>query len=77
MIASWGRFKAVEPLREGVPSKAGVDFRWALTRRMLGGRTDVWARLVAKGFQDPDLKDGPAETAVCLNIRSWHLLVIP
>ena len=35
------------------------------------------ARLATKGFQDPNLKDGLAETSGRVSLRSSHLQVVP
>ena len=34
------------------------------------------ARIAAKGFQDPDLKEGLVETSGCVSLRSSHLQVV-
>ena len=41
------------------------------------GVKTVKARPVAKGYQDPDLKDGLVETSGCVSLRSSHLRFIP
>ena len=43
---------------------------------MAEGEKCVKARLAAKGFQDPDLKDGLVETSGCVSLRSSRLQVI-
>ena len=53
-----------------------VDTRWVLTWEMAEGKKCVKARIAAKGFQDPDLKDGLAETSGCVSLRSSRLQVI-
>ena len=47
----------------GKPSEATVDTRSVLTCKMVDGKRDAEARLVAKGYQGPDLEAGPAETS--------------
>ena len=37
-----------------------VDTRWVLTWKEVDGRKTVKARFVAKGYQDPDLRDSNA-----------------
>ena len=44
-------------------SESVVGARWVLTWKMVGGKKDVKAHLVAKGNQDPDLKEGLLETS--------------
>ena len=44
--------------------------RWALTWKEAEGKKTAKARLVATGYQDPDLRDGNIDTAVCVSRRS-------
>ena len=53
-----------------------VETRWVLTWKDLEGRRTVKARLVARGFQDPDLAEGLVDTSSCVSLRSSHLQVI-
>ena len=53
-----------------------VDTLWVLTWGMVEGEKCVKARLAAKGFQDPDMKDGLVETSRCASLHSSHLQVI-
>ena len=41
----------------------------------MDGIKKVEARLVAKGFQDPDLTEGLVDTSGCVSLRSSHLQV--
>ena len=41
----------------------------------MDGAKRAQARLVAKGFQDPDLKLGLMDTSGCVSLRSSHLQV--
>ena len=50
--------------------------RWVLTWKMVEGVKTVKARLVATGYQDPDLKNGLVETSGCVSPRSSHLQVV-
>ena len=50
-----------------------VDTRWVLTRMEAGGKKTLKARLAAKGYQDPDLKDGNVVIGRCVIGRSAHL----
>ena len=43
---------------------------------MANGRKCVKARLVAKGPQDPDSREGLANTSGCVSLRSSHLQVV-
>ena len=53
-----------------------MDTRWVLTWKDLEGKPTVKARLVARGFQDPDLADGLVDTSSCVSFRSFYLQVI-
>ena len=50
-----------------------VQTRWVSTSE---GQKFAEARLVAKGFQDPDLAEGLVETSGCVGLRSSHLQVV-
>ena len=52
------------------------DARWVLTWKFFEEQKTVKARLVARGFQYPDLADGLADTSSCVSMRSSHLQVI-
>ena len=43
--------------------------RW----KVVDGKKTVTARLVAKGYQDPDLKEDKMDIAGCVRRRSPHL----
>ena len=47
-----------------------------LTCKEANGKKTENARLVAKGYQDSDLRDGHAEIAGCVSRRSPHLQLI-
>ena len=69
-LAAWGMFDACKV------QKQIVQTRWVLTWEMAEGKKRVKASLVAKGFQDPDLKDGLVESPGCVSLSSSHLQVI-
>ena len=75
-LEAWEKFEAFLPLHECKVQKQMADTRWVLTWEMVEGEICVKARLAAKGFQDPDLKDGLVETSGCVSLRSSHLQVI-
>ena len=56
--------------------EAVVDTRRVLTWETLDGKKLVKARLVAKGKHDPDLKEGAADAAGRVSLRSSHLHAI-
>ena len=47
-----------------------------MTWKMVDGKECVKARLAAKGFQDPDSKEGLVDTTGCVSLRSSRLQVI-
>ena len=61
-LDSWKRFKAFEPLKESNVPMAVVSAGLVHTRKMADGKECAQERLVAKGYQDPDLKDGNVDT---------------
>ena len=75
-LDAWTQFKVFNPLEPGRCTKEVVGARWVLTRKMVEGVKTVKARLAAKGHQDPDLKEGLAETSGSVSLRSPHLQVI-
>ena len=76
-LDAWGKFDVYESRAIGNVSKQVVHTRWVLTWKMADGQKSVEARLAAKGYQDPDLKDGLVDTSGCVSLRSSHPQVIP
>ena len=54
-----------------------VDSRWVLTWKSAERRRTAKARLVVRGFQDPDLAVGLVGTPSCGILRSSHLQLLP
>ena len=75
-LEAWGKFKVFSPVKSNSLSKKSVDSHWVLTWKMVEGLKTVKARVVAKGFQDPDLQEGLVDTSGCVRLRSSHLQVI-
>ena len=75
-LDSWKKFDVREPRRASHVSKQKVETRRVITWKTADGRKCVQARLVAKGDQDPDLREGSADTSGCASLRSSHLQVI-
>ena len=67
------KFKVPEQVRIGEPSKALVDTLRAFTWKMVDGKRDVRARVVAKGHQGPDLMAGAVATLGCVGLRPSRL----
>ena len=53
-----------------------VDSRWVLTWIMVRGVKTAKARLVAIGFQVPDILMGLVDSSGCASLRPSHLQVI-
>ena len=53
----------------GAPAGEDVDNRLALTLKEVEGETAAEARLVARGYQDPDLRGGDVDAAGCVSRR--------
>ena len=68
-LKAWDHFRVFSPEKSGAQSKYLVDTRWALTWREVDGEKTVNARLVAKGYQDPDLRMGNLDIAGCVSRR--------
>ena len=75
-LDTWSQFKDYNPMEPGKCGEEVVGTRWVLTWRVAGGVKTVKACLAAKGYQDPDLKDGLVETPGCVSLRSPNLEVI-
>ena len=75
-LDAWGKFQVFSPVPFGTVTKDVVDTRWVLTWKDLEGKRTVKARLVARGFQDPDLAAGLVDTSSRVSVRSSHLQVI-
>ena len=76
-LAAWGKLDVFPPRDACKVRKQIVQRRWLLTRKMAEGKKCVKARLVAKCFQGPDLKDGLVDSSGCVSLRSSHLQVAP
>ena len=75
-LYDWRKFKVLQPLNGDTPSKSVVDVLWALSWEMFDGENDGKAHWVSKGRQDPDLRDGSANTSGRVSLRPSHLQVI-
>ena len=72
-LDAWGQFKVLSPVRLGARTKALAETRWVLTWKEVDGKKTVKARLDAKGFLNPNLRDGNLDIAGCGSGRSSHL----
>ena len=54
-----------------------ADTRWVPTWKEAEGEETAKERLVATGYQDPDVKDGNVGNAGCVIGRSSHQLLAP
>ena len=75
-LKAWEKFDVCEALKADNPSRQIAQTRWVLTWKMVDAQNSVEARLVAQGYQDPDLQDGSVDTSGCVTLRSSHLQVI-
>ena len=71
--AAWKRFGVLRPTEKECVSKSAVDTYQGPAWRMVDGAKNVRARVAAKGLQDPDLREGVADTLGCVSIRPSHL----
>ena len=72
----WKHVKVFPPVKMGSQSKDVADTRWALTWGVVEGAKTVRARLVAKGDQGPDLRNGNLDIAGCVSRRWPHIQLI-
>ena len=54
-LDAWEPVNEFKPIKAGEAGKTAVDTRRVLLWEMVGGVETVKARLMAKGFQDPDM----------------------
>ena len=57
-LEAWEKFDVSSPREVGEEQKQIVQTRRVLTRKMADGKKCAKARLVTKGSQDPDLREG-------------------
>ena len=75
-LSAWKQYNVPSSIKGGVHSKAFANTRSALTWKVADGKKAAKARLVVKGYQDPDLKAGNMDIAGCVSRRSSYLQVI-
>ena len=76
-LEAWRKIDVFPPDAACKVQKQIAQTRRVLTWEMAEGEKRVKAQLVAKRSQNPDLKEGLADTSGCLSLRSSHLQVIP
>ena len=67
------QFKGFPPVKTGAQLKDVVDTRRVLSRKVAEGAKTAMARLVAEGYQDPDLRNGFVRMAGRVS-RRWPYL---
>ena len=75
-IGGLGAFSRLFFAQPGTQSKDLLDTRWARNWKGGEGEETVQARLVATGYQDPDLRSGNVDITGCASRRSSHFQVI-
>ena len=75
-LDAWCKFQVFSSVPQTKATKDVAETRWVLTWKDLEGKRTVKARLVARGFQGPDLADGSVDTSSCVSIRPSRLQVI-
>ena len=71
-LDAWKHFKVFAPVETGFQCKDAVGVRWALSWEEAECSKTVKARLVTKGYQGPDLRNGAVAVAGCVGKRSPH-----
>ena len=69
-LSAWKQFTVSSPIMGGAHGRAFADTRWVLPRRVVDWEKTAEARLVAAGFQDPDMGEGNLEIAGC--VSRWY-----
>ena len=72
-LAAWQEFHAFCPVAPSNIENATVGSRQVLTLKVIEGKTPAQPRLVIKGFQGPDSRQGLVETARRVSLRSPHV----
>ena len=75
-LDAWRKFQVFSAVLWRNVAKDIVDPHWVLTWMSVEGRRAIKARLVARGFQDPDLAAWLVGTSSCVSLRSSHLQAI-
>ena len=73
---AWSQLEVYSPVDPGSRGKEVVGTRWVLTWKAADGVKTAKGRLVAGGFQDPDLENGLVETSGRVSLRPSHLQVV-
>ena len=68
-LPAWKTFDVCEPRKQQNVSEQIAQTRWVITWKMVDGRRNVKARLVATGHQDPDRLEGIAETSGRVSLK--------
>ena len=64
-MATWKHFGVFATCKDCDVPKKIAQTRWVLTRRMADGQKNVKARLVAKEFQNPVLRENAVDASGC------------
>ena len=72
-LDDWKKFDVFEPRRDCKVSKQIAQTRWVLTWKMVDGQESANARLVAKDYWGPGVREGIMDTSGCVRLRSSHL----
>ena len=75
-LEAWEKFDVFSPHEARNVQRQIAHARCVLTWGMADGKKRGEARVVAEGFQGPDLKGGLADTSGCVSLRSSHLQVV-
>ena len=76
-LDAWKSAGVFKLLKARVSRESAVGTRRVFTRKSVEDVKTVKARLVARGFQDHDLKAGIVDTSRCVSLRPASLQVSP
>ena len=71
-LDAWGSIEAFGRFKDAKIATAVVNTRRALTSELMDGEKGVKARLVAEGYQGPNVKGGTVDTTGCVSRSSSH-----
>ena len=76
-LDAWAQLMVCPPVKMGPRQEDVADTRWVPSRREAEGAKTVEARLVAKGYQEADLRNGDVDISGCVGRRSPRRQLFP
>ena len=67
-VGDWKRVDVFQPVEASALSRSFGDTRLVLIWEMVDGKKNVKARLISKGYQDPDLRGSFVDASGCVSL---------